>query len=87
MSPTLTIEVGDEVLLALGLTAEQFAEEARFVLAAKLYEMGRLTSGQAAALCGMSRVAFLLSLERVGVPMSNLRPEDAETELGFAHRG
>ena len=30
-------------------------------LAVKLYEMGRLTSGQAASLAGISRVAFLLS--------------------------
>jgi len=52
-------------------------------LAAKFCELGRLTSGQAAKLCGKQRVDFLMSLSRIGVPMSNLKPEDAELELKF----
>jgi predicted HTH domain antitoxin len=87
MERQLTIEYGEEILLGLGLSPQQFSEEARFLLAAKLYELGRLTSGQAARLCGKERVAFLFSLERVGVPMSNLRAEDADTELDFARNG
>ena len=83
----LTIEYDEDILFGLGLSPEQFSDEARFLLAAKLYELGRLTSGQAAKLCGKTRVAFLLSLERAGVPMSNLRPEDAEAELSFARDG
>jgi predicted HTH domain antitoxin len=35
--------------------------------AVKLYEMGRLSSGRAAELAGMSRVEFLLSLNRYKV--------------------
>ena len=84
MSHTITVEYDEDVLLSLGLTVEQFATEARFLLAAKLYEMGRLSSGQAAKLCGKERVDFLLSLERIGVPVSNLRPEDAAAEISFA---
>jgi len=44
----LTIEYGDDVLFSTGLTRSEFNEEARFLLAAKLYELGRLSSGQAA---------------------------------------
>lgn len=44
-------------------TSEQ---EARFGLAVKLYEMGRLTSGRASQLAGVSRVAFLLHCRRYG---------------------
>jgi len=87
MERQLTIEYGEEILLGLGLSPQQFSEEARFLLAAKLYELGRLTSGQAARLCGKDRVAFLFSLERAGVPMSNLRPEDADAEIDFARNG
>jgi predicted HTH domain antitoxin len=87
MQHHLTIEYGDDVLFSTGLSREQFDEEARFLLAAKLYELGRLTSGQAARLCGRGRVDFLLSLPRVGVSISNLRPEDAEPELRFLQRG
>ena len=87
MAHTLTIEYGDEVLLGLGLSPAEFAGEARLVLAAKLYEMGRLTSGQAARLCGLSRVEFLVMLPRLGVPVSNLKDEDVEDDIAFAQRG
>jgi hypothetical protein len=87
MSHSLTIEYGDDVLFSVGLSRDEFDEEARFLLAAKLYELGKLTSGQAARLCGKGRVDFLLSLPRVGVSISNLRPEDADAELAFIHNG
>ena len=77
MTHALTIEYGDDVLFSLGLSREEFYEEARFLLAAKLYELGKLTSGQAAKLCGKGRVDFLLSLPRVGISPSNLHAEDA----------
>ena len=80
----LTIEYGDDVLLGVGLSPKEFADEARFLLAAKYYEMGKLTSGQAAKLCGKGRVDFLLSLQRAGIPMCNLRAEDVEEELRLA---
>jgi len=87
MAHTLTIEYGDDVLFSVGLPREEFAEEARFLLAAKLYDLGKLTSGQAAALCEKGRVDFLLSLLRVGVSISNLRQEDAEVEIEFIRNG
>jgi len=87
MTHTLQIAYGDDVLLSSGLTRDRFDQEARFLLAAKLYELGRLSSGQAASMCGKERVAFLLELPNVGVSVSNLRPEDAEAEVAFIHHG
>ena len=87
MPHTLTLEYGDDILLSLGLSAEEFSEEAKLLLAAKLYELGRLTSGQAARLGGKGRVEFLMSLSRLGLPACNLRQEDADTELDFGRRG
>ena len=84
MTHTLTIEYQDDLLFRLGINREQFSAEARFLLAAKLYELGRLSSGEAARLAGKSRVEFLFALAQIGVPMSNLRAEDVGTELGFA---
>ena len=86
MVRTLQISYDDSVLLETSLPAEDFEREAKLLLAAKLFEMGRMFSGMAAELCGMSRVAFLMSLPRVGVSLSNLRPEDALDELAFASR-
>ena len=87
MQRHLTIEYGEDVLLGMGLSPEQFSDEAKFLLAAKLYELGKLTSGQAARLCGKGRVEFLYSLGKAGVPMSNLGLEDAESELEFGLNG
>ena len=84
MNRQLVIEYSDDLLAGLGLSAEEFSDEARLLLAAKLYELGRLTSGQAAKLCGLQRIEFLMSLPRVGVPVSNLQPEDADAEVRFA---
>ncbi len=87
MQHHVTIHYGDDVLFSVGMSQREFSAEARFLLAAKLYELGRLSSGQAARLCGKERVDFLLSLPRVGVPVSNLRPEDADDEIGFMRHG
>lgn len=84
MQNTLTIEYTDDLLFALGISDKEFSEEAKFLLAAKLYEMGRISSGQAAKLAGKSRVEFLYSLSRLNISLSNLRREDLENELGFA---
>lgn len=87
MTHQLIIDYDDDVLANVALSPDEFAEEARLLLAAKLYEQGKLSSGQAAKLCGKGRVDFLFSLARVGVPMSNLRPDDAELEIDFALHG
>ena len=87
MAHTLTIEFGDDVLFSAGMTRSEFDQQARFLLAAKLYELGRLSSGQAAKLCGKERADFLLSLPDVGVSISNLRPEDIDAEVAFIQNG
>lgn len=81
------IEYSDELLAGLGLSADEFSAEARLLLAAKLYELGRITSGQGAKLCAMLRVEFLMALRRVGVPVSNLQPDDADAEVRFGTDG
>lgn len=86
MTHTLCIPYDESVLLEASLTRDEFEREAAFLLAAKLYELGRLSSGKAAKLCGKGRVDFLLSLARIGVSMSNLQSEDAEDEVAFAQR-
>jgi len=78
--------VTDEFLAGLNLDLPQFAREARLLLAAKLYELGRVTSGQAAAFAGMGRVAFLLALADLGTPTADLGPEDADDEIAYARR-
>ncbi len=87
MTHQVIIDYDDDVLVNVGLSPEEFADMARLMVAARLYEQGKLSSGQAAKLCGKGRVDFLYSLSRVGFPMSNLRPDDADLEIEFAHHG
>ena len=63
---TATYTYDDAILAALNKSAEAFEAEARMAMAVKLYELGRLTSGQAANLAGRSRVEFLLNCGKFG---------------------
>ena len=63
----IVIKVPEKVLLAEKTDEAAFARELRILAAVKLYELGRLSSGRAAELAGMSRVEFLLSLGRYKV--------------------
>lgn len=63
---TGTYNYGEALLAVLNESAEIFEAEARMAMAVKLYELGRLTSGQAAELAGLGRVDFLLSCQRFG---------------------
>lgn len=71
MRTRLTLDLPDELLLATGQTPEEFLAEARFLLALKLFELGRISSGRAAELCAMSRLDFLFAAGRSGVPVAD----------------
>ena len=63
---TIRIEYPENIPAVLNLSPDEFEQEAKLSLAVKLYEMGRLSSGQAAKLAGVSRVSFLLECQRYG---------------------
>jgi predicted HTH domain antitoxin len=60
----VVISIPQKVLLAEKTDEKSFACEIRMLAAVKLYELGRLSSGRAADLAGMSRVEFLTALGR-----------------------
>ncbi len=67
----LLIEVPEDILVAEKTDAASFSRELLLLASIKLYELGRLTSGRAAELAGLSRVQFLMSLDRYHVfPLS-----------------
>ncbi len=63
----IVLDVPEMVLLAEKTDEVAFAQELLILAAVKLFELGRLSSGRAAELAGMSRVEFLLILGRYKV--------------------
>ncbi|MEM7049239.1 MAG: UPF0175 family protein [Acidobacteriota bacterium] len=80
----LTIPYSDDLLLSLKETPEEFEAEARLLLAVKLYELGRLTTGRAAELAGVGRAEFLFLLGRFGLSPMGVDPEELEQDLANA---
>ncbi|OGA31784.1 MAG: hypothetical protein A3G80_07055 [Betaproteobacteria bacterium RIFCSPLOWO2_12_FULL_62_13b] len=80
----VTVEYPVDVRLALRETKEEFARELLTLAAVKLYELGKISSGKAAALAGMDRVNFLLGLGRYRVSVFNYMPEELEREVAEA---
>ena len=77
----IEIEYPETIPAILNLSHETFEKEARFALAVKLYEMVRLTSGQAARLAGLSRVRFLLDCSRYGASSVDWDREEIDAEF------
>ena len=84
MRRTLSVEYGDEVLLALGESPEQFGEELKLLTAIKLYELGRLSSGAAASLAGIPKPVFLSRLAEYGVDSFRLNEEELLRDIAHA---
>ncbi len=61
------VEYPDSVTVALNMDCESFERDAKMAMAVKLYEMGRMTSGQAAMLAGKNSADFLLECPQFNV--------------------
>ena len=86
MTRSVIIDYDDNVLLALGLTPEEFREAAKILIAAKLYEMGRLSTGGAAELADVPKPLFLTKLAGYGVDTFDLSKEELQRDLAIARR-
>lgn len=77
----LTIPYPETVLAALNISSKAFEKEARIALAMKFFEMGKLSSGQAAELAGISRIRFLFKCEEYGVPSVSWDEDEIQAEF------
>lgn len=83
---TLTINYADTLPDALHLTNGEFEREAKMAMAVKLFDVGRLTSGQAAELAGVPRVHFIYELGRWGVSALQTAEDELEQDARVARR-
>ncbi|CAD5926322.1 hypothetical protein NO976_01029 [Planktothrix agardhii] len=65
-------------------TIEQSDDELRLLIAAKLYENGTLTSGQAAELAGLSKREFIQVIGNYNVSVFSTLVEDLESDIANA---
>ena len=72
------IDIPTEVLMSLKQGPDTIGRELTLASAAKLYELGKLSSGRAAQLAGMPRAAFLQALSQFRVSPIGVTP----TQLG-----
>lgn len=72
--------VPDEILAAEQVSKTEFARELPLLATIKLYELGRLSSGQAADLAGMGRVVFLDTHNRYDIFPREAELRDLESE-------
>jgi predicted HTH domain antitoxin len=65
-------------------TIEQSDDQLRLLIAAKLYENGTLTSGQAAELAGLSKRGFIEVIGNYNVSVFSTLVEDLEADIANA---
>lgn len=80
--PNLEIPYDDGLLAALEMTREEFENEARFLLAAKLFDLRQVSTGQAAKMAGMPKIHFMDKLNEHGIPVVKLDEDQIQRELG-----
>jgi predicted HTH domain antitoxin len=77
----LTLTYPNDLAQAVQLTTEELSAQLLLMAALKMFELGKLSSGKAAELAGLTRVEFLEACGRYRVSHFNLPDEEVEAEL------
>ena len=84
MTRSLQLEYPGTLPDALHKSPAEFEQEAKMAMAVKLFELKRLSSGQAAALVGLDRTSFLLRLSDFGACMIDLPTDELADDVRHA---
>lgn len=66
---------------AVHLTKAEMEQHIRLMAAFKMFELGKISSGKAAELAGMSRVEFFEACGRYHISVVNYPPDELEKEI------
>ncbi len=80
----VVLQIPEEVLISLKESPSEFSRNILMLSAVKLYEMGKLSSGRAADLAGVSRISFLQSLSKYSVPIFHVSHDELRQDLSNA---
>ncbi|MGA1264465.1 MAG: UPF0175 family protein [Prochlorothrix sp.] len=69
--------------LILNIPPSISPEEAQLLLAAKLYEVDKLSLGKAAKLAGYSKATFIELLSKMGIAVVHYPADELEQELAL----
>ena len=77
----MTLEYPDDLETRVLLTPEELEMQIRLMATLEMFELGKLSSGKAAELAGLSRVVCFESCGRYHVSVFNYPPEELKAEL------
>ena len=80
---TLSIPYDEGLLVLMGTPLEAFEQEARFLLALKLFELRRISAGKAAELSRLNKAEFLFKTSQLRIPVVDL--DDDQLDAEFQH--
>ncbi len=79
----LELRLPDGFEQAVHLTRAELESQVRLMAALKMFELGKLSSGKAAELAGVSRVEFFDLCGRYHVPIIQYDGDELKAELAF----
>jgi predicted HTH domain antitoxin len=75
----LVLNIAEDFMLSIKKTPQELACEIALMAAIKMFELGKLSSGKASELAGISRREFLEKCSMYGVSLFNY-PDDEKAE-------
>lgn len=78
------VEMPDEVLAVLGTTKQHLSQKLKELAALKLFQEGKISSGKASELVGISRMEFIEVLAKNNIPFFRQIPDELAEDIVVA---
>lgn len=78
------IEMPNEVLTALGTTKQQLPQKLKELVALKLFQEGKISSGKASELVGINRMEFIKVLANNNISFFKQTPDELAEDIAVA---
>ncbi|MBV8903299.1 MAG: UPF0175 family protein [Acidobacteriia bacterium] len=83
---TINIPLDPELAGLLQMFDRPVPETARELIVLELYRQGRISSGKAGELLGVSRVGFITYASKLGIPLFDMTDQEWQAEVEQAKR-